>query len=100
MSHRFLASIGVPVAVMVGLLGAGTAAGQAPLPVAKATPAAKAASGKIWTAPRTSDGQPDLQGIWNSATLTPLERPREIGGKEFLTEGEAAEFEGQALKRL
>ena len=24
--------------------------------------------------PRTPDGHPDLQGIWNNATLTPLER--------------------------
>ncbi|HXP86440.1 MAG TPA: hypothetical protein VN841_17055 [Bryobacteraceae bacterium] len=28
-----------------------------------------------WTAPRTADGHPDLQGIWTNATLTPLERP-------------------------
>jgi len=101
MSHRFRASTGALAAVIVvGLLGAGTAAGQAPLPAAKATPAVKAASGRTWTPPRTSDGQPDLQGIWNSATLTPLERPSELGSKEFLTEGEAAEFERQALKSV
>ena len=29
-------------------------------------------------APRTPDGRPDLQGIWSFATLTPLERPREL----------------------
>jgi hypothetical protein len=35
---------------------------------------------KPWTVPHTPDGQPDLQGIWNNATLTPLERPAEYAG--------------------
>jgi hypothetical protein len=46
-----------------------------------------------WTAPRTPDGRPDLQGLWNNTTLTPLERPRNFAGKEFLTEAEAAIYE-------
>ena len=29
---------------------------------------------------------PDLQGLWSYATLTPLERPAEFAGKEFLSE--------------
>jgi hypothetical protein len=48
-----------------------------------------------WTQPRTPDGQPDLQGIWSNGTITPMERPAQFAGKEFLTEKEAAEFEGQ-----
>jgi hypothetical protein len=48
--------------------------------------------------PRTSDGQPDLQGIWTNATVTPLERPAEFGTKQFLTEKEAAEFAKQAVQ--
>src|SRR5215813_2473353 len=40
---------------------------------------------------------PDLQGIWTSATVTPLERPKQFEGKEFLTKSEAAEFEKQAV---
>ncbi|PYS20376.1 MAG: hypothetical protein DMG11_29655, partial [Acidobacteria bacterium] len=43
------------------------------------------------------DGQPDLQGIWTTATLTPLERPAELAGKEFFTEKEAAEYEKRLL---
>ena len=43
-----------------------------------------------WTAPRTPDGQPDLQGRWTMATFTPLERPDRFADREFLTEEEAA----------
>jgi len=43
-------------------------------------------------------GQPDLQGYWSSATLTPLERPAELAGKPFLTEQEAAAYEKQLLQ--
>jgi hypothetical protein len=41
----------------------------------------------------------DLQGIWTNATLTPLERPPELAGKEFFTPAEAAAFEKQGRER-
>jgi hypothetical protein len=44
---------------------------------------------------RTADGQPDLEGIWNFGTGTPLQRPPELAGKESLTPEEAARFEEQ-----
>lgn len=50
--------------------------------------------------PRTPWGHPDLQGRWTSATLTPLERPQDLGDKEFFTEAEAAEYAKTALKRF
>ena len=53
---------------------------------------------KTWKPPRTSDGHPDLQGIWNYSTLTPVERPRDLAGKEFFSEKEAVEFERRALQ--
>ena len=52
-----------------------------------------------WTVPRTADGRPDLQGVWSNATLTPFERPRDLAGKQFFTEQEAAEFTRISLER-
>ena len=48
---------------------------------------------KKWTALRTPDGHPDLQGFWTNSTVTPLERPAELAIKEFFTEEEAEAFE-------
>ena len=42
---------------------------------------------------RTAWGQPDLQGVWDFRTITPMERPDDLVGKEFLTPEEAAELE-------
>ena len=53
---------------------------------------------KAWTPPHTPDGKPDLQGIWNNATLTPMERPAKYAGKATLSEKEAVEFEKEELK--
>lgn len=49
--------------------------------------------------PRTPWGDPDLQGIWTNATLTPLERPAELAGKSWLTPDEASELERTTLER-
>ena len=57
-----------------------------------------AAQNKASTVPRAPDGKPDLQGVWGYATLTPLERPAEFAGKEFLTEQEATEYENRRLR--
>jgi hypothetical protein len=49
---------------------------------------------------RTPWGHPDLQGRWTSATLTPLQRPTELGSKEFFTESEAVEYAKTARERF
>jgi len=49
--------------------------------------------------PRTSWGAPDLTGVWDFRTATPLERPKDLDGEEFLTDKEASEFEESALDR-
>jgi hypothetical protein len=41
----------------------------------------------------------DLDGIWNYATMTPLERPRDLAGKPTLTPAEAADYERQTSER-
>ncbi len=78
MSDRLLASMGVLAAVnVVLLLAPGPVAGQAPTAAAKTT-------GAAGTPPRTPWGEPDLQAIWDFATITPMERPKEHAGKEVL----------------
>ena len=57
-------------------------------------------SAQTWTPPRTPDGHPDLQGFWTNATITPLERPRTLGAKEFFTAEEAAEDRKRAAVPL
>ena len=75
--------------------------GLAPAPLAaQGGNSAAAAREKTWTLPLTPDGQPDLEGVWNSSTLTPFERPKEFVGKEFFTPQEAEEFANAELNRV
>jgi hypothetical protein len=67
-----------------------------PAAFAAERPAAEAAAVKK-PAPRTPWGNPDLTGTWTGSTITPLERPSEFAGKEFLSEQEAADLEKRAL---
>ena len=48
---------------------------------------------------RTAWGDPDLQGIWDFRTITPLERPEDLGDKAFLTLEEAAAAEQEAIEQ-
>ena len=79
MSHRCLVVVCAAIAVVT----------LAPVPGA-------AQSSEV---PRTPWGAPDLQGVWDFRSLTPLERPAELADQAFLTEDEAASLEQAALDR-
>jgi len=72
----------------LGVLAAATIAmAQTPAPRStRPAPAARSAS----SVPRTPWGAPDLQGIWNTNTLVPFERPREFGTRAVMTGQEHA----------
>jgi hypothetical protein len=69
------------------------AAGLLMLALASAAPAQNVRAGDM---PRTAWGDPDLEGVWDYWTFTPLERPKEYANKAMLTDAEHAEL----LKRL
>jgi len=68
----------------------------ASLPISGQSPAGSKASNKAWVAPLTPDGQPDLQGNWLNKSATPLERPKQLEGRQFLTDAEVAELKRSA----
>jgi hypothetical protein len=61
--------------------------------------ALSATSAAAQTAPRTAWGQPDLQGVWDFRSITPLQRPEALADQEFLTPEEAASLEQEILDR-
>jgi hypothetical protein len=58
------------------------------------------AGAATYQAPRTSDGQPDLQGFWTNATLTPVERPAALGNQLVLSEAEAKAMENRMAQQM
>ena len=91
MNHKSVWAFTAGLVAMTALV-----AGQALSPVAKTANATKTAS----TAPRTPDGHPDLQGVWTNNTRTPLQRPKELGTKEFYTEAELSALHKREAERL
>jgi hypothetical protein len=77
-SLHVLAAFGIAL-LLVPVLGAAGAE-----PPAGGSSAAQS-DGKRWVTPRTPWGHPDLQGIWDTASGIPLERPKELGTKPVLT---------------
>ena len=71
MSARFLSAVFTVMAVV--LLAPLAAFGQA--------------AADLWTPPRTPDGVPDIQGLFTFRTITPLQRPKELAGKDADSRG-------------
>jgi len=85
----------VAVTAICAARSLGAQAAKAPSPTqVKAAPARAAA-----TLPRTPDGHPDFQGFYDVATVTPIERPADAGGRLVLTSEEAAAVENYELQR-
>ena len=88
MRHRVgAASLALAIILAIGLAGS-VDAGQQAQQKAKPAPVKKTA----W-------GDPDIQGIWNHGTITPLERPAKYAGREFLTEKEVADINYESEHR-
>ena len=77
-SARLTAIILTMVAAVVALM---------PVPIAGQ---AQTATANTWTPLQTPWGDPDLQGVWDYWTFTPLQRPDQFAGKDSLTDEEAA----------
>jgi len=87
---------GASFAAAVALLSAGIIAGQTQAPARPAS-AQGAAASKPYSPPRMADGHPDLQGMYDLATLTPVERP--AGAPAAMTPEQAARLEQQVASR-
>jgi hypothetical protein len=87
-THRVLVSL------LIGTLSC--------LPMAAQAPAAKAATSSVkstWTSPKTSWGDPDLQGQWPATANIPMQRPANLGDRAELTDAELSQRESQAKKQ-
>ena len=81
MNYRYVALVFTVVAVVV------------------LTPVFAGAQSETATAPKTPWGEPDLQGVWHSSGVTPMERPDEYQGRSRLTDEETALLRGEAAAR-
>jgi hypothetical protein len=99
MSPRFPILFSLPATLALFAAASRVMLAQESTPkVTESRPQAGASATKNWVPPRTPDGQPDIQGVWTNPTITPFERPLEMGMKAFLTEQEAVELEKRAAE--
>src|SRR5215813_12106722 len=81
------------LAIFMALMSMSSASAQAPKKATPPTP-------RKTTVPLTPWGDPDLQGVWNDATSTPMQRPGTVGSKDVLSDDEAEEFQAQLANDL
>src|SRR5690349_13522892 len=90
----------IRLSALTGVLGlvclaAVSMSGQTPASTAKSTGAKATGAPKAGSPPRTTWGEPDLQGTWFVLADVPLERSAANAGKEFLTDQEVAAADAQ-----
>jgi hypothetical protein len=95
MNNRILSSLAALAGVIVIVF-------EAPVPAVAQTPstalfARGTAKDAAKDAAKTATAVPDLSGIYTNATVTPLERPKDLGAKEFFTKEEAEAYAKKAL---
>src|SRR6516225_629998 len=74
--------------------------GSLSIVIAAAVLAPASAAEQAGAAPRLADGHPDLQGVWDYRTITPMQRPLELGTKAFFaSDEEAAAWERSENRR-
>ena len=61
--------------------------------------AAAAQQADGWTVPRTPWGDPDLMGTYTNRTITPVQRPDDLAGQEFLSADEVERLERERIER-
>lgn len=99
MRNRFLkVALATVLAAVIGVVLV------CPEPVAAQSVSAKLRAKEVtkdeaWTPPRTPDGQPDIQGIFTNASVVPLERPKDLGSREFFTKAEADTYTAKVLSQ-
>jgi hypothetical protein len=76
------------------------AGGLAVLTAVTMAPPRAAAQSKASIPSKTPDGKPNLAGVYSFSTLTPLQRPDTLAGKDTLSAEEAAGFEASENTRL
>jgi hypothetical protein len=91
---------GLGAITLAATLGFVPTAGAQTQPAAAKNAAAPKDAATTAKAPRTPWGDPDLQGTWDYRTITPLERAREFGTREFYTEEEKKALETRAGRRM
>jgi hypothetical protein len=74
--------------LLVAWVTAESIAGQAP----------SNGAGRAWAPPRTTYGQPDLEGVWSNNGVTPLQRPDVLKDRKFLTDAEVEQLKRRAAE--
>src|SRR5574341_1184767 len=97
MSRRLQIAVGV-LAIAIVVVSVLAARGR--LAFLPSVLTANSTAAGAWTPPKTPWGDPDLQGIYNYGTSTPLQRPRQVGDKQVLSDEEAQTLQDDLASRL